>query len=234
MSRAKSYGKSSPQVDALLTRCRELLRSTFEKSALVYVPHLKAWYRPSDCVWANPHVEIPEKASIAAAYDSKKTFFTKDLMVPEPSAVMYIKSLKSQAKNHPTASKIKETIKLITYLGVTATDVSELLEISIFPVTLPNGQSSFSTPSYVSGYPEFAVIDKVDHWNAFRGKVAHLDFSREEIRDTRPFLIACGLQNQFTSQLVEHVTDVECGILDDDMTKILRLKALALVRYAPS
>ena len=53
----------------------------------------------------------------------------------------------------------------------------------------------------------------------------------EELRDTRPFLAACGLESRSSSNLVQRVTEVEVGILDAEMAKIVRSKALALVRY---
>ena len=196
----------------------------------MYVPHLDAWFSPSACVWAKPHVEIPAKASIAADFHSQKAFFTEALMVPEPNSEMYIASLISQAENQPTASKMKDTMMLISSLGVTAKDVTKLLQTKIFPVRLPGNQSCFATAAPSSTSIEFAIIDNVVHRKAFEGRVASLDFSLEEIRDAREFLIACGLNTQFTSMLVEEVTNVQGGSLNKEMTDMLRLKASAIVR----
>ncbi|MCJ1398278.1 hypothetical protein MMC11_001475, partial [Xylographa trunciseda] len=206
---------------------RKELLDTFEKSSLVYIPRINTWFSPSACVWAGLQAEIPGKVPIASDFHSKKTFFTKALKVPEPSVEMYITALESQAKNQPKASKIQETMTLISCLGVTATEVSRLLETKIFPVRLEDGQRCFTMASF-----EFAIIDKLLHRNAFQGKISSLDFSLEEIRDTRKFLFACGLESRLTSTLVEEVTNVQGGFLDTNMTKMLRSKALALVRCA--
>ena len=40
-------------------------RDSFEQEKQVYVPHENTWYSPSQCVWAEPSVKIPGKASIA-------------------------------------------------------------------------------------------------------------------------------------------------------------------------
>ena len=144
---------------------------------------------------------------------------------------MHIASLKAQAKIEPKAAKIKETMILISLLGIGASDVLELLETKIFPVRLPNGQSCFATASSKSSSLEFAIIDNLVHQNAFQGKLPFLEFSLEDIRDTRPFLFACGLENRLTSSLADEVTDVQGGLPNVEMTRMLRSKAPALVRY---
>jgi hypothetical protein len=53
----------------------------------------------------------------------------------------------------------------------------------------------------------------------------------EDIRDTRSFLLANGLQGQFSSQLVEEVTSVNGGEPSLRLTKKMRNKSHAIVRY---
>ena len=196
----------------------------------MYVPHLDAWFPTSACIWAMTHVDIPEKASIAADFRLLKSFFTKALRVPEPTSEMHIASLISQAEKQPIASKIKDTMKLISSLGVTAKDVTKLLETKIFPVRLPGTESCFAAATSGTASIEFAIIDKLRHRTAFEGKIEFLDFSLEEIRDSRAFLDACSLNRQFTSVLVQEVTDVQGGSLNKEMTQVFRLKATAIVR----
>ena len=207
-----------------------MLRESFDNHELVYVPHLDAWFSPLDCVWAKPHVEIPGKASVAGDFNSQKLFFTDALMVPEPTANMHIAALMSQAKGQPAASKVKETMMLISSLGVTAKDVAKLQGIKIFPVRLPGNQSCFAAAAPGSGSIEFAIIDNLIYRKAFHGRIASLDFSLEELRDAREFLVACGLNTQYTFTLVKEVIDVHGASPDKEMTEMLRSKASAIVR----
>ena len=150
-------------------------------------------------------------------------------MVEEPTTAMYILSLKSNARNWQAVSKIEEKMVLVRNLGVTADDVAEILRAKIFPIKLPEGESRFAAASTKTGPPKYVILDNTPHKNVFWGKVAYLDFSIEELRDTRGFLTACDLESQRTSSLVEKVTNVG-GTQDKDMARIIQSKALALVR----
>ena len=211
---------------------REVLRSTFEDSALVYIPKDNAWFPPSKCVWVEPNVEIPGKASIAGAYRLKKTFFTEVLKVSEPTVEMYIESLKAEAKGNASAAKIKETMVLICGLGLKEADLSSLVEARVLPVKLANGGGSLASASSKNEPVDFAILENKAHRDAFKGKIAALDFSLEEIRDTRPLLLAMGLKPRFSLGLVKEVTDVSGGSQDHEMTRNLRIKSQAIVRYA--
>lgn len=207
------------------------LRSSFEDSALVYIPKDNAWRPPSQCVWAESNVKIPGKASIADAYPSKKAFFTTVLKTSEPTVKMYIASLIAEAKGKASAAQIKETMVLICGLGVGETDLSSLVKAKVLPVKLANGVDSFASASLKDDFVDFAIVENTIHWNAFKGKIAVLDFSLEEIRDTRPLLLAMGLKERFSSKLVKEVTDVRGGSQDHEMTRNLRDKSQAIVQY---
>ena len=211
---------------------REALRSTFEFSALVYIPKENAWCPPSQCVWVEPNVKVPGKASIADAYPSLETFFTAILNIPKPTVEMYVDSMKAEAKGKASAAQIKITMKLICSLGIGEIDFSSLVEAKILPVKLANGERSFASASSKDECVDFAIVDNTIHWNAFEGKIGVLDFSLEEIRDTRPLLLAMGLKERFSSKLVKEVTDVTGGSQDHEMTRNLRMKSQAIVRYA--
>lgn len=74
-------------------------------------------------------------------------------------------------------------------------------------------------------------MENTIHRDAFEGKIVVLDFSLEEIRDTRQLLLAMGLEERFSSRVVKEVTDVRGGSQDHDMTRNLRIKSQTIVRY---
>ncbi len=212
---------------------QKALGSTFEDSALVYIPKENAWCPPSQCVWVESSVKIPGRASLADAYPLKKTFFTAVRKISEPTVEMYVDSLKAEAKGKASAAQIKETMALICGLSVGETDLSSLVEAKVLPVKLANGVGSFASASSRKSFffVDFAIVENTIHWDAFKGKIVVLDFSLEEIRDTRPLLLAMGLEERFSSKLVKEVTDVREGSQDHEMTKNLRIKSQAIVRY---
>lgn len=210
---------------------RKALRSTFEDCALVYIPQENAWCPPSRCVWVESNVKIPGKASIADVYPLKKTFFTTVLKISEPTVGMYVDSLKAEAKGNASAAQIKETMALVCSLGIGETDLSGLVEAEVLPVKLANGMDCFASASFKDKFVDFVIVENTIHWDAFRGKIVVLDFSLEEIRDTRPLLLAMGLKERFSSRLVKEITDVTGGSQDYEMTRNLRLKSEAIVRY---
>lgn len=208
------------------------LQLTFESSALVYIPTENGWRPPSQCVWVKSNAEIPGKASIADAYPLLGTFFTTVLNVSKPTVEMYVDSMKAEAKGNVSAARIKETMRLICTLGVGKKDFSSLVEAKILPVKFANGVGGFASASSKDKCIEFAIVENTIHWNAFEGKIVILDFSLEEIRDTKPLLLAMGLEERFSSKLVKEVTDVRGGSQDHEMTRNLRSKSQAIVRYA--
>ena len=202
------------------------LRFTFEDAALVYIQKENVWCPPSQCVWVDSNVKIPGKASIADAYPSLETFFTEVLNISKPTVEMYIDSMKAEAKGKASAARIKETMRLICSLGVGEHDFSSLEEAKVIPIKLANGVGGFASAS-----SEFVIVENAIHRDAFKGKIVLLDFSLEEIRDTRPLLLAMGLKEQFSSKLVKEVTNVNGGSQDHEMTRNLRTKSQAIVRY---
>ena len=209
---------------------RKALQFSLEDFALVYVPKENSWRPPSQCVWVESNVTIPGKASIAGAYPSLEAFFTTILNISKPTVEMYVDSLIAEAKGDPSSDRIKETMRLICSLGVGGIDFSSLIEAKILPVNFANGVNGFASASSKNECIDFAIVENTIHWHAFKGKIVVLDFSLEEIRDTRPLLLAMGLKERFSSQLVREVTDVRGGSQDHEMTKNLRSKSQAIVR----
>ena len=211
---------------------QKALQSTFEDSALVYIPKDNAWCPPSQCVWVESNVRIPGKASIAGAYPLLETFFTTVLNISKPTIEMYIDSIKTEAQEKPSSARIKETMRLICSLGVGESDVSSLVEAKVLPVKLANGVDGFASAFSKGESVDFAIMENTNHSDAFAGKIVVLDFTLEEIRDTRPLLLAMGLKERFSSNLVKEVTNVRGGSQDHEMTRNLRIKSQAIVRYA--
>lgn len=226
------WQKYSHPINGENAESRGALRFTFEGSALVYIPKEKAWRRPSQCVWVDSSVKIPGKASIADIYPLWKTFFTAVLRTSEPTVEMYVDSLKAEAKGKASVPQIKETMALICRLGIGETDLSTLVEEKVLPLKLANGASSFAAASCKEESVDFVVVENAIHWKAFKGKIAVLDFSLEEIRDTRPLLLALGLETRFSSKLVREITDVggDCS-QNHEMTRNFRNKSQAIARY---
>ena len=219
-------------VDGENLESRKALRFTFEDSALVYVPKESAWFPPSQCVWVDSSVKIPGKASIADTYPLRESFFTTVLTISKPTINMYVDSLIAEAKGKTSAAHIKETMALICSLGVAEDDFSSLVDAKVLPVKLANGARSFAAASSKDDGVNFAIMENTIHRGAFESKIGVLDFSLEEIRNTRPLLLALGLEERFSSKLVKEVTDVRGGSQDHEMTRILRIKSQAIVRYA--
>ena len=206
---------------------RDALRFSFEDSALVYVPTKRAWYAPSQCVWVESNVEIPEKVSIADAYPQKKTFFTSVLNVSEPTVDMYIKALAAGADGQTSVEKTKKTMALVCRMGLGETDISSLVEAKVFPIKNAHELTGFASISSA----DFAIVDSVIHWDAFKRRITVLDFSLEDIRDTKPLLQAMGLEQRLSSKLVQEVTVVNGGFKEHEMTSNLRSKSGPIVRY---
>ena len=213
------------------SEAQKTLRFTFKDFALVYIPKENTWRSPSQCVWAESSVEFPGKASIADVYSSKKTFFTTVLKISEPTVEMHMDSLKANAGGKASAAQSKETMALICSLGLGKTDFSSLVSAKFLPVKLANGVNSFASASSKDKSEDFAIMDNAIHWNAFKGKIVVLDLTLEEIRDTKSLLLAMGLAERFSSKLVKEITDVKEGSQDYEMTRILRTKSQAIVRY---
>jgi hypothetical protein len=141
---------------------------------------------------------------------------------------MYTESLKAEARRNAASSELQKIMVLISSLGVESRDIADLREDRIFPVRHATGFRIFSAASPTG---EFMIVDRKEHLDAFRNKISTLDFSLEDIRDTRPFLLASELQGQFSSELVEEVTSVNGGKLSLRLTDTMRNKAHAIVRY---
>ena len=122
-------------------------------------------------------------------------------------------------------------MRLICSLGIGESDFSSLIEAEVLLLNFVNGVGGFASASE-NECEDFAIVENQIHWDAFEGEIVVLDFSLEEIMDTKPLLLAVGLEKRFSSNLVKEVTEVSGGSLDHEMTRNLRNKSQAIVRYA--
>lgn len=215
---------------------QKTLCSSFETSALVYAPKQDAWFPPSKCIWVESGVQIPGKASIADAYPRQETFFTDILKISKPTVDMYVASLVAGQNGKMSLKQIKETMALICKLGIGSSDLSNLAHAKILPVRLTNGKCELTvaSASFWEKGLDFAILENTDHRTAFNDQLIALDFSLEEIRDTRQLLLAMGLEGSFSSKIVRESTDVTGGFQDHAMTRDLQLKSQAIVRCVGS
>ena len=226
-----AYHATSPFLGEVES-CHKSVQSSFESSALIYIPKESLWRPPSQCVWVESSVKIPGKYSIANLYATKKTFFINVLKVTEPTVDMYIELLKGAAKGKTSATQIKETMILICGLGLGECNLTGLADADFLPIKPPRGPNVLTSANLKNLMSlDFTIVENLFHLNAFEGKINVLDFTLEEIRDTRALLLAMGLEKRFSSKLVEEVTEVTGSSVHSQMSRMLRSKTKAIVRY---
>ena len=79
---------------------------------------------------------------------------------------------------------------------------------------------------------DFAIIDRIEYGVAFEGKVSVLNYTLEEVREYRSFLLPLGLGGRYMSKIIEEKSMVTGGDLHPRLSDEYRRKAYALFRYA--
>ena len=153
------------------------------------------------------------------------------LNILEPTADMYVDSLIALASGNVSAVHMKETMALICKLGIEGHDLSSLSKVKFLPVRFANGETSFTSAASSDESLEFVITENLVHRDTFRGKIVMLDFSIEEVRNARPILLTMALGEWFSSRLVKEMINVKGGFLDQGMTRELRRKSQAIVRW---
>ncbi|KAE8452297.1 hypothetical protein EG329_000997 [Mollisiaceae sp. DMI_Dod_QoI] len=207
----------------------DAIRTSFEESELLFLPSRNTWHPLSSCIWAEDQVRIPRKTSIKSHYASLDDFFCRILGIAKPNLEMNVQALKELAHSQPAAStsEIKRMIMFISSMGPTLDDVKDLRRSNIFPVKILNQQNSFT-----NALADFAIVDRSEYGSAFAGKIRILDYSIEEVRASRPLLLALGMRGKHLSELVEEETTVRDGAIDSELSQRFRSKAYALFRCA--
>lgn len=101
----------------------------------------------------------------------------------------------------------------------------KLSNCKCFPVRKPFNEVEWSSCSGA-----FAIVDRTDYGTLFRGKIAILDFSREEVHSLKVFLQGLKLEPKHLSNAVSEETRVEGGVFNEELTNDLRRKAYAIAR----
>jgi hypothetical protein len=193
----------------------------------VFVPSQNTWHPPSSCIWADEQIQIPRKAPIKTPYASLEDFFSRVLGIPKPNLDMYVQALKELAQIRPTPSalEIKLRVMLISSMGPTSDDVTDLRRARIFSVVTTNRERTFTDST-----ADFAIVDRSEYGSAFAGKIRILGYSIEEVRACRSLLLALGLKRRHLSEMVEETTTVRDGAIDTELSRSFRMKAHALFR----
>jgi hypothetical protein len=104
---------------------------------------------------------------------------------------MHVQALKEMTQIRPTPSawEIKRQVMLISSLGPTSDDVTDLRRARIFCVVLTNGRGIFTDST-----ADFAIVDRSEYGSAFDGKIRILDYSIEEVCACGSLVLALGLK----------------------------------------
>lgn len=140
---------------------------------------------------------------------------------------MFVEELKRLATSDgdPPVSKIKDLIRDIDDLGPN-TDVLEPLKFcNILPVQGADGQVRLKNTNDV-----FAIVDRVEYENLFKGRVAILAYTIEDLHKLRGFLTALGIEQRYMSLLVEETSTAKDFAQDNRLTRRMRDQAYALFR----
>lgn len=179
----------------------------FEAKCLILVLPQADWHRPSSCLWTD-NARISGKAAIAGQFTELKEFFVLRLGVETPNISMFVEELKclANANKSPPVDTVVALIKEINSWGPSEEALLELKLSNVLPVKGTDGVLILRKPTDI-----FAIADRMEYKNAFRGKVSILDFSLEVVHGLRPFLSALRLESRYMSHTVEETTTVNAS-----------------------
>jgi hypothetical protein len=189
------------------------------------------WHGPSSCLWSSK-APIKGKIKISEHYPDLEQFFVECLGVTEPSLRMLVDELKSVAELNPKKKRIKKLIFAINSLlpGEPKVPAGPILELNILPVDTAEGVR------LKSAMHDFAINDRQQLWEAFRGEASMLIFKLEEVRTLRPFIQWLDLERRYLSRTVKEITRNKSNSerLSNRLTQWFRGKAHALFRSVNS
>lgn len=103
--------------------------------------------------------------------------------------------------------------------------LDKLSESECFPVIGPNGVFHWMHSRH-----DFAIPDRKQYSERFRGQIDILDFTLEEVHEMKKIFEVLGMEKLFLSRLVKVHTSAEGGDMSDRLTSRLRKKAYAICR----
>lgn len=199
---------------------------SFESKGLIYVPSQIKWYPPSSCIWVKS-TRITGKVAIASEFPQLEDFFIRTLGVEQASKSTFIMELETlcRVEPHPFIPRIKELLWEINSWRPSKSDLAALKPLSFLPVKEPEGELCLRKIT-----DTFVLFDRMGHVDIFKAKVANLDFDMEDLRSLRPIISALGLDNRYTSRLVEENSRAQHAILETSLSRDLQLRAYAIFR----
>lgn len=198
----------------------------FEKDSLIYLPFQQQWYSPSSCLWATS-TRILGKVAIASIHPGLQEFFIDRLGIQPPHIGMFVEELQRLANgdNAPPIQQVSELIKEISSRGPTQEALNELRDCNILPVKGTDGQVSLQHAG-----SRFAIIDRLQYEDLFKGKIPMLDFGLEDIHELQPFISALGLEDRYVFPNIEEKSKANPSTLDPILGRSMRAKAYAFYR----
>jgi hypothetical protein len=200
--------------------------AAFQEHEFIYAPSTEQWCAPTSCLWAES-TSIVDKLAIAAEYPDLKTFFVDNLQIDTPNVEMYIRELQRLEEEQGNASleRVKELISEINLREPRSEQLQPLLSLHILPVKDRKGSTKLKTPT-----DDFAIVDRLEYGDAFKGKLHTLDLTLEEVHTLRHFLKAMELEDRYMSRAVKEDTNVRGGSEDLALSNEFRERARAIYR----
>jgi hypothetical protein len=211
-----------------------LNRDRFHDSELIFALPDK-WLSPEKCIWYE-NGQIKGRVNLYPQYDLRR-FLVGFLEIQVPDVGMLVSELKSVATSTKSVETAKKLILDISALGPSKTELKTLWKYAIYPVRVGN-----QPPQLRKRDRDFAIVDRERLSRALQGPVvkgalAVLDFLEiEDVRRLRDFIVACGIEDRYLSDVVEETSAVPGRVADllepdPSLTSSLRRRAHALFRY---
>jgi len=203
-----------------------LHREYMENCKLVYQKAKGLWHPPTGCIWAEDHIQLPGKFSLATAYKGYATFFLHVLKIPKPNLAMHIASLIEKSSDSPDKETILQEMLNICALNPNVETLkAKLMDCRCFPVRKLSGEIE-----WLDSTKRFAIVDRADYAGMFRDKVNTLEFTLEEVHSVKVLLLGLSLEKKYLSNAATEETEVEEAMADSLLTADLRSKAYAITR----
>jgi hypothetical protein len=182
-------------------------------------------------LWSST-TEIKGKVTLNDDYEDLRHFFVDKLGVRTLTLQMVYDEL-LHTSPHSSIRDVKQALSSLNALLRTEQErppPETLLDVSIFPVRLADGTAVLRSAART----EFAIIDREHLAEKFRGRIAMLDFSLEEVRRLQYFFDWMNLQHRYLSAAVKQFTSISprdgCTRPITMPDRDLRRKAHALLR----
>lgn len=147
----------------------------------------------------------------------------------KPDIRMFIEELKSRSArfdvNNPPIREMRALIEDLNKWGPQKGDLKDLLQCKILPVRSTDNELSLKSTAET-----FAIVDRAEYGETFRGKVPYLDYSIEEVRKLRSFITAMGLESRYMSSSVKEFSFVIASSKVSRLSEEFQQKASAFYR----